>query len=89
MLIKLMQFYWKLMHQVVWQPSWLLSKIPDRRHFHRRRFTENYQKKRRVVRSLWFSAALMMLAFPFAHLVVVIALFTTFISFSILDETSD
>ncbi len=89
MIIEVIQFYWKLVHQVVWQPSWLLSEIPDKSHFHRRRFTESYQKKRRFVRGLWFSAVLMMLAFPVAHLVVFIALFTTFISFSILDETSD
>ncbi len=89
MLKSIVVFYWKLWQQLTWQPAWLLSEIPSKRHFHRRRLTEVYRKKQRLVRSLWFSALMIMLALPALPLVVAISLFTTFVSFSILDETPD
>lgn len=60
---------------------------PDEYHFHRRRFTQKYRNKQKVVRSLWFSMSLVVLAFPVPHVAVFVALFTTFLSFCILDET--
>lgn len=89
MLKSIVVFYWKLWQQLTWQPPWLLSEIPSRSHFHRRRLTRVYRKKQRLVRALWFGALLVMLALPILPLVVAISLFTTFISFSILDETPD
>ncbi|WP_210394968.1 hypothetical protein [Motiliproteus sediminis] len=46
-----------------------------------------YDRKKRVVRGLWFASGLMMLAFPITQFVVTLGLFTTFLSFTILDET--
>lgn len=89
MLKSIIVFYWKLLQQVTWQPSWLLSEVPSKKHFHRRRLTGVYHKKQRIVRGLWFAALLLMLAFPLLHLVVPVSLLTTFISFAILDETPD
>lgn len=83
----LLEFYWSLYLQLTWQPSWLVSKRPDQSHFHRRRFTAKYRNKQRLVRSLWFSMGLLMLAFPLLHVVVFVTMLTTFVSFSILDET--
>ncbi|NIB41161.1 hypothetical protein HBA55_16275 [Pseudomaricurvus alkylphenolicus] len=83
----LVRFYWSLWAQMSWQPHWLNSRDPDAEHFHRRRFTHKYREKQRIVRSVWFSAGVVMLAFPQPHVVIALLLFTTFLSFCILDET--
>lgn len=87
MILALIEFYWGLYRQWSWQPDWLASKDPDSQHFHRRRYTKKYRSKLRVVRSLWFTVSLLVLAFPVMHFAVFATLFTTFLSFCILDET--
>ncbi len=57
-------------------------------HAHYRRFTAKYRRKRSIVKSLWISAGLMSLMFPFLQFVCAMGLFTTCLSFAILDETA-
>ncbi len=71
----------------------MASKDPQRlteeeraRHPHWRRSTAAYRRKRRIVRDVWIGSGLAMLLLPFKVLVPLL-LFTTFISFAILDET--
>ena len=60
---------------------------PDPNHYHRRRFTAKYRRKQGIVKSLWISSGVVMLCFPVAPFVMGLGLFTTFLSFVILDET--
>lgn len=48
--------------------------------------TARYRAKRKIVRGLWIATGLLMLAFPLTHFIVTLGLFTTFLSFTILDE---
>lgn len=48
--------------------------------------TPQYRAKKKVVRGLWIAAGALMLAYPLAHFIVTLGLFTAFLSFSILDE---
>ena len=45
-----------------------------------------YRDKKKVVRGLWIATGVLMLAFPLSHFIVTLGLFTTFLSFTILDE---
>ena len=47
-----------------------------------------YRRKKHIVKGLWFASGLMMLAFPITHFIVTLGLFTTFLSFTILDESA-
>lgn len=69
-------------------PEWALSPDADPTHSHRRRYTAIYKRKQNIVKNIWISAGLVMLALPAIPLVVALALFTTFISFVVLDETA-
>ncbi|BFM16201.1 hypothetical protein R50073_23840 [Maricurvus nonylphenolicus] len=86
MIKALIKFYWQLFHHI-WRPAWLTIDKPQSDHFHRRRFTKKYRKKVQIVKSLWISSGIVMLAFPLLPVTIGIGLLTTFISFSILDET--
>ena len=46
-----------------------------------------YEQKKRIVKTVWIFAGLLMLSFPAVPVVMLITLTTTFISFVILDET--
>tara|TARA_R110002094_G_scaffold11074_3_gene20959 strand:- start:495 stop:746 length:252 start_codon:yes stop_codon:yes gene_type:complete len=48
--------------------------------------TPKYRAKIKIVRGLWVAAGLLMLLFPLTHFIVTLGLFTTFLSFTILDE---
>jgi hypothetical protein len=69
-------------------PSWLRDRTPDRAHFHRRRYTRGYCRKRGIVRNVWIGTALVMLCGPDLAWVCAESLFATFLSFAILDETA-
>lgn len=70
-------------------PDWLFITEPDAHHAHRRRYTDNYRRKRQCVKSLWIGSGILMIALGSAPAyVVILALATTFASFCILDETS-
>ncbi|QEQ96380.1 hypothetical protein [Neptunomonas concharum] len=80
----------KLLLQMLWLwflPQWMADQSPDSRHFYRRQFTRDYQKKRAVVQRLWICSAFVMLCFPSLVFIAVISLFSTFLSFCILDES--
>lgn len=49
--------------------------------------SRRYQRKKQLVKGIWFASAVMMLLFPVAHFMVTLGLFTTFLSFTILDES--
>lgn len=49
--------------------------------------TPRYQAKKKIVRGLWIACGAMMIAFPITHFVITLGLFTTFLSFTILDES--
>lgn len=53
-----------------------------------RRGSRRYRAKRHLVRDLWLATSLLMLALPHPAAICVAALFATFVSFMILDETS-
>lgn len=61
--------------------------IVDPNHHYYRRFTQRYKRKQSIVKSLWIAAGLTVAAFPLLHLLIFITMLTTFLSFSILDET--
>ncbi len=86
MIKALIQYYWQCIH-IIWRPQWLTIEKPEQGHFHRRRYTAKYRKKLQIVKSLWVSAGIVMLAFPLLSVTCGIGLLTTFISFCILDET--
>ena len=52
-----------------------------------RRQTPRYRAKRRIVRDLWIVSGALMALFPIPGLVAILALLTTFLGFTILDET--
>jgi len=53
-----------------------------------RRTSLAYRAKKRIVRDIWIGTALLMLLLPHPGAVATLALFTTFLSFTILDETA-
>ncbi len=68
------------------KPAQHLSEQQRARHPHWRRTTAVYRRKRRIVRDVWIGSGLAMLLLPLKALVPLL-LFTTFLSFAILDET--
>ncbi|MCV6610087.1 MAG: hypothetical protein OIF55_04870 [Amphritea sp.] len=79
---ELIRFYLQLL-----LPQWMQNREPDKRHFHRRRLTPVYRRKRRKVAALWTAAGLLMLLIQAPSFIISASLLTTFISFSLLDET--
>ncbi len=80
-------FYLRLFRESVCPPRKRRVE-PDPAHFHRRRFTRKYIRKRGIVKNLWISAGILMLSFPLLPFIAGLSLFMTFVSFLILDETS-
>ncbi len=79
-----------LLFRMLWltyAPQWMHSQIPDETHFYRRQFTPAYRKKMILVRRLWVFSGLLVLCFPTFIFLAVISLFSTFLSFCLLDET--
>ncbi len=72
------------------------SRFPNRLHPHRPPFlqrsehtkTARYRNKKRIVKGLWIASGLMMLSYPLLSFMVTLGLFTTFLSFTILDESA-
>lgn len=55
-------------------------------HPHLRRYTRKYGQKKRIVRDVWIVSGLLMISLPLS-MIAVLALGTTFVAFTILDET--
>ncbi|MCL6271214.1 hypothetical protein M3P05_14910 [Sansalvadorimonas sp. 2012CJ34-2] len=68
-------------------PHWMQDKEPDERHPYRRLFTDSHQRKRKIVKRIWMGAGLIVLSSPMLHILLIVALPATFLSFAILDET--
>lgn len=62
--------------------------LPDPGDSHTRRYGRSYRIKRGWVKNLWLGSGLLMLCFPLLPVVLVLGLFTSFLSFAILDETA-
>ncbi|WP_051786049.1 hypothetical protein [Endozoicomonas numazuensis] len=77
-----------IMLKIKWQPDWMQNQSPEANHFYRRTFTRSYRTKKRIVKNIWIAAGLLMLINPVIHIVMLIALPATLLSFVILDETS-
>ena len=56
-------------------------------HCHYRRYGKRYQKKRKIVLKIWTLIGVVVIIFPALPLVLSLLLATTFLAFSILDET--
>ncbi len=69
-------------------PVWMQDRTPDEKHFYRRLFTEKHRAKRKAVKYIWLSAASLLILFPSVPLMVFIGLLSTFLSFSLLDESA-
>ena len=61
---------------------------PDELHPYKRKFTKRYKAKKQVVKGLWIATGLLMIIYPLIPFIVTLGLFTTFLSFSILDESA-
>lgn len=79
--LALIRFYLQLL-----LPEWMRDNRPDSRHFFRRKFTEAYKARLRWAYRIWLGSALLMLAIPSPPVIIGLGLFTTFLSFSLLDE---
>ncbi len=63
-----------------------MSEADMEKHVSWRRHTRKYKKKKSLVKNIWLASGLVMLALPL-QLLIALLLFTTFLSFTILDET--
>lgn len=70
-------------------PSWARCTTADPRHAHGRRLTTAYKKRQGLVKNIWIISGFSMLVIPALPWMAALSLFTTFLSFTILDETSD
>ncbi len=64
-------------------PGWFNRQQPVADHTR----SPRYQAKKRIVKGIWIASGLMMLAYPLLPFIVTLGLFTTFLSFTILDES--
>ncbi|WP_027857657.1 hypothetical protein [Marinobacterium jannaschii] len=69
-------------------PHWMQDQTPDQNHFYRRVFTSRHKARVKRLYLLWLGAMSIVLIFPSLPLLIIVTLFTTFISFSFLDEAS-
>ncbi len=49
---------------------------------------KRYHDKKQVVKGLWIAAGILMLIYPLLPFIVTLSLFTTFLAFTILDESA-
>jgi hypothetical protein len=68
-------------------PVWMQDRTPDENHFYRRFFTKKHRAKRSKAKLLWIGVLLLILMFPYPPLIVSMLLFTTFLTFSMMDES--
>ena len=69
-------------------PYWMQDQTPDQHHFYRRVFTRKHRARVKRLYLLWLVAMGIVLIFPSLPLLIIVTLFTSFISFSFLDEAS-
>lgn len=84
----MVEHMWSVMAIII---HWLTPDIrkdrsPDANHSYRRTFTPKYIKKKKYLYYVWCTVLVSMLIIPSLAYMLVSALFTTFLSFMILDE---
>lgn len=62
--------------------------LPNEEDVHLRRYSRRYRVKRGWVKNLWIGSSVLMLCFPLLPFILAVSLFTSFLSFAILDETA-
>ncbi|WP_295802398.1 hypothetical protein [uncultured Microbulbifer sp.] len=62
--------------------------VPNEEDDHLRRYSRRYQVKKGWVKNLWIGSSLLMICFPLLPFVLAVGLFTSLLSFAILDETA-
>lgn len=87
MLLALTRFYCTLLVRA-FLPQENEICVPDPDNHHARRYTRRYRLKKGWVKNLWIGTSLLMLCFPLLPFVLALGLFTSFLSFAILDETA-
>lgn len=70
----------------LWMLYWPLSNPREIKEA--KKNSAKYRAKKNIVRSLWIASGLMMLSFPLLPFMAALGLLTTFIAFTILDETA-
>ncbi len=68
-------------------PAWRISKKLDSSHAYYRTQTNAYKARKSMVKNFWIAAGILVLLNPSLHVAVIVALFTTFLSFMYLDES--
>jgi len=86
MLLALLAFYYDVFIQMWVSHCFRDDIVVDEDHPYYRRYTEKHRKRRDVVKIFWIVAGCLMLIFQSLHIVIALALFTTFLSFAYLDE---
>lgn len=86
MVYNIVRFYCHLLLSYL-RPSTIQGELPIEGHAHLRRQGRPYKRKQALVKNIWICSGLVMCAFPFPAFVTFGAIFTTFLSFCILDET--
>ena len=90
MLADYLIFYGQLIASAL-MPGWYKREFVDtkhaQKHAHYRRTTKKYKMRKKIVRTVWTGTGMLVLAFPTPPIMVGALLFSTCLSFAILDET--
>lgn len=72
-----------------WLISIYLSPLQNSQSYRQEKARQpGYKAKKGIVRGLWIASGIVMLTFPILPFMLTLGLFTTFLSFTILDETA-
>lgn len=61
----------------------------DSKHPHYRRYSDQYKKKRQLIKSYWITASLITLLFPFVEVAAVLCIISALSSLCTLDESEE
>jgi len=84
-----MRFFY-VMFCDVFLSSWFENTEKNQRDswiFYRRSYDSKYRQKQSVVKNFWIVACILVLIQPALHVMLVVGMFTTFLSFMYLDES--
>lgn len=80
-------FYWNLWNSRIVSQYYRQEFVYPSDHHYYRRYTSRYKKKIAIVKNIWMTAGVTLAVFPYLPLFITLVMLTTFISFSVLDET--
>ena len=89
MFLAVLRFYYDIILQGLLSHYLHGTDVANEEHPFFRRYSETYRKKRDIVKNFWIVSGCLMLIIAQLYAVVALALFTTFLSFSVLDETNN